>query len=721
MKRPIWGALLFGLIVVIAGCSKSKPTGATADKTADAPSQAAAGEASAEQTGGAHLLSRDVAKRPSLEGRWVLLFYQRFSGSEVPAALVDITKSSKDSKLQVKVPQFGAALSSPTLKLAQANPESVHLILELTVQNMSPGQAPVQQSKPVDVVVEFHDGFARGSAQFTPLDTFLVAMVPTHVETIQELHPQPLPESAELNAEKEQRDQFLEKASAFVKAHPESPLTVEVYPVLFTTAQERKLDNAAVEAMAQQYMKSARLWGSRAALKARIDIASALVKNNYLPQFALQQIDLAMAQLTEETIPVWRVVLEQMKEQAKDNEALALAHSGTAEQRSKSIEILRERDRKVPYDPIVLLELARYDEEHGKPDAALHDYAKLAVLPLFDEILQQVWKSEKAKHPSPRESAEKLWKSAHGGKSDGFDKYLDDVYTQSMPKFTGKPVNPRPADPENRVVLCELFTGASCGYCVAADVAFSQLLKTYAPSELVALQYHEHIPQPDPLTNQDSEARFKFYFPERGGTPTFTIDGIAAQRGGLLHQATDVYAAIRAAIDHFLARKTSVRIHLAAQPKGSVVTVTADADGSFPPNEPIRLRLALAEERIFMRGSNGIREHEMVVRAMPGGPQGVELKDGKLHYQGTVDLKSIRQELNDQLIADEEKQKSKFASKPLELSHLRLVAFVQNDQSREVYQAKMVPFPTPAPAAASAHPPIAQPHPTTVVRDGKKP
>ena len=171
-----------------------------------------------------------------------------------------------------------------------------------------------------------------------------------------------------------------------------------------------------------------------------------------------------------------------MKEQAIDNEALALAHSGTPEQRTKSISILRERDRKVPFDPIVLLELARYDEEHGKPDAALKDYAKLAVLPMFDEVIQQVWKTEKDKHPSPRKSAEKLWKGLHGGKTDGFDKYLDDVYAQSMPKFDDRPVEPRPADPENRVVLCELFTGASCGYCVAADVAFAHLIKIYAPA-----------------------------------------------------------------------------------------------------------------------------------------------------------------------------------------------------------------------------------------------
>jgi hypothetical protein len=729
MKRPICGALLFALIVAVAGCSKTGESAKTSDKSQPGASPAAGQESPAEQEGATHVLSRNIAKRPSLEGRWVLLFYQRLTGMEVPAALVEISKSGKDSRLQVKVPQFGAALASPTLKLAQASPAVVHLVFEMAVQTMSPGQAPVQQVKQTDVVVEFHDGYARGSAQFTPLDNFLVAMVPTEVETIQELRPQMLPEAMELNSEKEKKDKedFLEKATVFLKVHPDSPLTIELYPVLFATAQERKLNKAAVDALAEQYVAVAQRWGARTGLKAHIDIASALVKSNYLPQTALHQIDVALGKLTEETIPVWKSVLEQMKEQAIANEALTLARSGTAEEKSKSIQILRERDRKQPYDPIVLGELARYDDEHGKPDVALHEYAKLAVLPLFDEILQQLWKSEKANHPSPRESAEKLWKSAHGGKTDGFDKYLDDVYAKSMPQFTDKPVDPRPADPENRVVLCELFTGASCGYCVAADVAFSHLLKTYAPTELVALQYHEHIPLPDPLTNQDSEARFRFYFPERGGTPTFTIDGMAAQRGGLLHQATDVYAGIRSAIDHFLARKTSVRIQLTAQPKGSVVAVTAEADGSFPPNEPIRLRLALAEERIFLRGSNGIREHDMVVRAMPGGSQGVEMKDGKLQYQGIVDLKAIRQELNDQLIADEEKQKAKFASKPLDLSHLRLVAFVQNDQSREVYQAKMVPFPMPAtPAAASTQPPTSKPqtskpHPTTVAGDGKKP
>jgi hypothetical protein len=720
MNRPIWGAVLVGLAVTIVGCSDSGQKETTTEKTATEGTQPLA-EANADHPAGS-TLSHSVAKRPSLEGRWVLLFYPKLSGMEVPAALLDISKSGKEGKLGVKVLQFGAALSSPTLKLAMASPEMLHLVLELTVQTMSQDKTPVQQVKQADVVVELHDGIARGTAQFSPLDSFEVAMVPSQLEQIQELHPQPLPEAAEINAPKENREEFLEQVVAFVKTHPESPFSMDWYPALFTTAQDRKLDKAAVEELADQYIKVAKQWGSRSALRARIDIASSLMKTGYLPQTAIHQIDLALGQLTEETIPVWRVVLEQMKEQAKDNEALALAHSGTPEQRAKAIPLLRERNRKVPYDPVVLMELARFDDEHGKLNDALKDYAKLAVLPLFDEILHQIWQAEKAKNPSPRESAERVWKSLHGGKTDGFDKYLDDIYAESMPKFTGKPVDPRPADAENRVVLCELFTGAACGPCVAADVAFAHLIKTYAPSELVMLQYHEHIPQPDPLANQDSEARFRFYFPEHGGTPTFVIDGMPLQRGGLLHQWGEVYAAVRGTIERFLARKTSVRIQLAAQPKGSVVAVAADAEGSFTPNEPIRLRLALAEERVFMRGSNGIREHEMVVRVMPGGAEGVELKDGKLHYQGTIDLKAVKEQLNDQLSADEEKYKSKFSSKPMDLSHLRLVAFVQNDRSREVYQAKLVPFPTPAgSSAAKVEPRTVPPNEAKVVRDGKKP
>jgi hypothetical protein len=722
MNRPIWGTVFpaFAVAIALAGCSDSGQKGTTSDKTTADATATAAGSPTGQAGDG--ILSHNIAKRSSIEGRWVLVFYQRLKEFELPAALIDISK--KNGKLTGKIMSYGTAISnsSPTLKGATVTPQALHLLLDMTVGTMMPGQQqPVQQTKQADILVEFHDGYARGTAQFSPVDNFLVAMVPTQLEQIQEIHPQRLPEANELSEFKDKREEFLNRADIFVKAHPDSPLTMDVYPALFMTAQERKLDKAAVDKLSDEYVKTAQLWGSRAAFKARIDIASALVKSNYLHETAIHQIDLALGQLTEETIPIWRTVLEQMKETARDNETLGLAHNGTPEQRDKAIPILRERTKKFPYDPIVLVELARYDESHGKLSDALKTYAKLAVLPMFDEILRQLWTAEKANNPSPRESAEKLWKSQHGGKTDGFEKYLDDVYAESMPKFGGKQVEPRPADPENRVVLCELFTGVACGPCVAADVAFAYLLKSFAPSEVIALQYHEDVAGPDPLANQDSEARFRYYFPDRGGTPTFVIDGMPQHGGGYLHQTGEVYQAVRGTINQFLSRKTSVRIQLAAQPKGSVVGVTADAEGSFAQNEPIRLRIALAEERVFMRGLNGVREHEMVVRTFLGGPQGAELKDGKLHYEGSVDLKAIRVQLNDQLSAEEESHKIKFPAKPLELAHLKLVAFVQNDQSREIYQAKLLPFPSSAtPSAAQAQPASARPQ-QAVAHDGKNP
>ena len=75
----------------------------------------------------------------------------------------------------------------------------------------------------------------------------------------------------------------------------------------------------------------------------------------------------------------------------------------------------------------------------------------------------------------------------------------------------------------------ELFTGAQCPPCVAADVAFDALEMAYDPKDLILSQYHMHIPGPDPLTNPASIARWDFYrekYPQNvGGTPTTMFNG----------------------------------------------------------------------------------------------------------------------------------------------------------------------------------------------------
>jgi hypothetical protein len=705
MNRPTWGILLLlAVLAAVSGCSSETKTEGDSKGSASSKGDATAGDA----TGGTassqstHLLSENVEKRTSLEGRWILVFFEKNSGLEVPAVLLDISKSSKDpANLRLVVKGYGGMLTNPRVKQSAVTRDTLHLNMEMTVQTMSQGRPSGHQTKPLDVRVDLRDGYARGSAEFTPMDTSVVMMVPTKLDSIQSLRPQQLPEAADLQIPKDSQptqEQIIEKMAAFPKAHPDSPMAIDIYPFLFRAAAERNLDEAALNAEADQYATAAARWSPRLEFKARIDVAAALCAIGYMPQVALKQVDIAMGKLTEETIPIWKTTLQDFRNAAISSQALNQIKTGTAAEKAKAADILRTGEKEHPYNPLVVYQLARYDEEQGRKEQALRGFAEVVVLPLFDALLSETLKNEK-QNP-PKQTAEALWKDLHGGKLDGFDAYLDKVYDESMPKGHIKRVEPRAPQSDNRVVLCELFTGANCGPCVAADIAFSQLLKTYAPTEVIALQYHQHIPQPDPLANSDSEQRFHFYFPERGGTPTFTIAGAPAQRGGLLHQVGDVYREIRELINVMLQRKTSVQIHLKAEPKGEAVAVTAETEGSFSSSDPVRLRLVLAEERVAMRGSNGIREHEMVVRSMPGGPAGIDIKDGKLKYQTTIDLKVVKRQLDDYLRAFEEQQKTIFPKKPLELSHLHLVAFVQNEQTKEVYQAATTPFPSgPAPAA----------------------
>src|SRR5262249_33671530 len=76
-----------------------------------------------------------------------------------------------------------------------------------------------------------------------------------------------------------------------------------------------------------------------------------------------------------------------------------------------------------------------------------------------------------------------------------------------------------------RVVLVELFTGAQALPCVAADLAFTALLKTYPARAVVCVQYHLHDPRADPLANPDTLARARFYRDDIQGMPAFFVDG----------------------------------------------------------------------------------------------------------------------------------------------------------------------------------------------------
>ena len=104
----------------------------------------------------------------------------------------------------------------------------------------------------------------------------------------------------------------------------------------------------------------------------------------------------------------------------------------------------------------------------------------------------------------------------------------------------------------------------------------------------------------------------------------------------------------------------------------------------------MRLKLALIEEKVRYQGSNNMRYHHHVVRAFPGGVEGVALKDKTGKHAATVDLAELRKTLIKYLDSTAKKTPFPNSDRPLDLKNLRVVAFVQNDKTKEVLQAVQV-------------------------------
>jgi hypothetical protein len=271
-------------------------------------------------------------------------------------------------------------------------------------------------------------------------------------------------------------------------------------------------------------------------------------------------------------------------------------------------------------------------------------------------------------------------------------------YAKTMPPFKPDEYKGRKGK-SDRAVLVELFTGAECGPCVAVDLAFDSLGRTYKPTDVVLLQYHAHIPGPDPLVSKDGAARMDFYNKKDDdkSTPQIFLNGKPDATGGGREpkMAKLKYQAYREAIDELLEKPASVKLTAMAAMKGDELTIKAIVADLQKPGEKVSLRFALAEERIRYQGGNGVRYHHAVVRAMPGGPKGFPLPKASAEQTVTVKLEDVRVANNkalDEFEADLKKQGANFTFpvRPMALKNLKVVAFVQNDETNEVLQVVQV-------------------------------
>jgi tetratricopeptide (TPR) repeat protein len=282
------------------------------------------------------------------------------------------------------------------------------------------------------------------------------------------------------------------------------------------------------------------------------------------------------------------------------------------------------------------------------------------------------------------------------GSDNGLEAELDKRYL-AMPKAV-KAVRYTPTSGRSeRLVLVEMFTGSGCPPCVAADLAFDALLERYPSPAIVPIAYHVHIPQPDPMTTSESEARRLFY--SVTGVPTAQIDGVMVASpatggnlgGGGRDRSPTVYEAYTTRIDRALETPAQAALSVRAHAEGDEIRVTATVSKIPADARDLRLHLVIAERELMFGGENGIRQHPMVVRAVAG-EKGLGLPlsvTGETKH--TFSLTAIREDITRSLAAEIARRRpaplapgatSAFAAESramttIDPAHLVVVAFVQ--------------------------------------------
>ncbi len=297
---------------------------------------------------------------------------------------------------------------------------------------------------------------------------------------------------------------------------------------------------------------------------------------------------------------------------------------------------------------------------------------------------------------------EKFYQRRHGS-LEGLHEIIDAEYARRPSLFdAGHYKGPEP----QRVVLLELFTGSECGPCQASDYAFDGLLEHFPDTALAALQYHIHVPGPDPMTSPESLQRARYYGVHSTPDAYFAGNGRRVG-GGNRSRAPFFFRDYKGLVEKRLAQPSGLEIGLSGNLEGKALHFrsTVRSSGELPV-EDLKLRLALAEAEVHYTGLNGVHFHRNVVRAMLPDAAGATLtrapasqaaSDGDQaamlgEVRGVLELAELEQRLKAFLDDFEQQSGRRFKERveKIDPRQLRLIAFVQNDQTREVLEAAIV-------------------------------
>lgn len=318
--------------------------------------------------------------------------------------------------------------------------------------------------------------------------------------------------------------------------------------------------------------------------------------------------------------------------------------------------------------------LAMLAEKQGRADESLRLYAHAMLArpaAASRTAFAAAWKKQKGEaDPAP---------------------YLDDLYRSAFKS----PLHPEryTASPKRsgRVVLGEIYTGAGCPPCVAADLAFDAVLERYSRPEVAIVAYHEHIPRPDPMTNPDTIARWKW---QQGmGVPTYAIDGEPVGLGGGPREyAEGIEEMLRGRIESRLETAPGAEMKLEVAHKGGTVVAKAKV-GKAEASPDLVLNIVLVEKQLTYSGENGIRFHPMVARAIASYPMKGKKSASHSHRfdLAKVEAALVRHSEEFEKFDERHNKDGKFRfferKTDVDEGHLAVVAFVQDARTKQVLQA----------------------------------
>jgi hypothetical protein len=478
------------------------------------------------------------------------------------------------------------------------------------------------------------------------------------------------------------------KLAELIKANPHEPSVAPAYAIRIQTADDAGLDAKQVQADLDGWFALMKPFGEEMVVRAQSEALKVLKSSKDKYAALAKKIE---ADNTALELKVAIAAESELGEEGAEAKAKAASRLAAAAKRAGKADLAGKAEtRAVTFELQAATEADKALGAGGDLETKARAASRLAV------AATKAGKADIASEAQAR--AEKI------------DAQLDEEYHKKVPPFKPEQDVARKDKAKNGVVLLELFTGAQCPPCVAADVAFDGLIQSYKPSELITLQYHLHIPGPDPLTNGDTVARAEYYKDSLGGTPSTYFNGRPeAGGGGGMQNSKGKYDEYRAIIDPKLETTRDADIDLDVSRKGDVIKIVAaakvreskkadagkggcttpdDAKKDNPHASNLKLRLALVEDQVRYVGGNRLRFHHHVVRAMPGGVAGVELKDGQGKTEVTVNLDDVRKGLETYL-SDFVRDGGAFPNPlpPIELKNLSVVAFVQDDKSMNVLHA----------------------------------